>query len=223
MVRVNRVDTGNTIYHVINRVNARMRVFDNDKDYLAFEKALAEAKELTGMRILAYNIMPNHWHLVLYPQQDKDLSKFMTWLSMTHTQRWHVAHNTVGTGHLYQGRYKSFPVQKDAYFIQLCRYVERNPLRAKLVKKAQDWRWSSLWRREKGTRKQKELLSGWPIKPGRDYLKQVNSPEPKELLENIRLSVNKGRPFGKDSWVEKIVEKFNLKSTLNSVGRPRKV
>src|SRR3989344_1043301 len=143
MPRASRVDIGGLVYHVINRANARAQIFRTDKDYRLFESALEEAKDLTDMRILVYCLMPNHWHLVLYPRQDGDLQRFMTWLTMTHTRRWHVAHRTIGSGHLYQGRYKSFLVQTNEYFLQLCRYVERNPLRAKLVTKAEQWRWSS--------------------------------------------------------------------------------
>ena len=92
MPRANRVDVGGEIYHVINRANARMQIFSNPKDYILFEKVLTEAQEKTGVRIYAYCIMPNHWHLVVSPIEDGDLSKFVGWLTMTHTQRWHVAH-----------------------------------------------------------------------------------------------------------------------------------
>jgi hypothetical protein len=115
------------------------------------------------MRLLAYCIMPNHWHLVLYPRKDGDLSKFVNWLTLTHTQRRHAAHRTIGHGHLYQGRYKSFLCEKDAHFLQFVRYVERNPLRANLVRRASDWRWGSLWRRTHGTPKHQALLHAWPV------------------------------------------------------------
>lgn len=222
MARVNRASKGNLIYHVINRANARMKIFDKNLDYTAFEKALQQAKERHPIRVLAYCVMPNHWHLVLRPYKDNDLSEFMRWLTLTHTQRWNTHHHTIGYGHLYQGRFKSFPVQKDEYFIQLCRYVERNPLRAKLVKKAQDWRWSSLWVREKGTPKQKRLLSPWPIQPDWNYLRTVNQSDSKDVLKEIRMSVNKGRPYGKASWIETMVKALGLESTVRSRGRPRK-
>src|SRR3990170_2335011 len=150
MPRIHRIDIRDTVYHVINRSNARIQIFNTDEDYYLFERVLEEANERFNMRILSYCVMPNHWHLVLYPRQDGDLRKFMGWLSMTHTQRWHSSHKTTGSGHLYQGRYKSFLVKTSEYLIQLFRYVERNPLRAKLVKNAEDWKWSSLRRREQG-------------------------------------------------------------------------
>ena len=222
MPRILRVDVGNLVYHVINRANGRIQIFHKDKDYLLFESVLAEAKELNGMRILAYCIMPNHWHLVLHPRKDGDLQEFMRWLTMTHTQRQHAAHKTAGSGHLYQGRYKSFLVEKNNYFLQLCRYVERNPLRARLVKKAEHWKWSSLWRREKGSDQQKKLLSSWPEDMPEGYLDYVNMREPDEDLQDIRYSVNRGKPYGADAWVNKMVDMFDLEPTVNNPWRPKK-
>jgi len=158
----------------------------------------------------------------LYPKQDGDLQKFMGWFSMTHTQRHHSQHKTIGHGHLYQGRYKSFIVQTNDYLLQLFRYVERNALRAKLVKRAQDWQWSSLYIREKGTEDQKKMLDSWPIDMPDNYLILVNEPQTSEELESLRRSVNRGSPYGLDDWIEKITKKFNLKSTLTNRGRPKK-
>jgi len=222
MPRIHRVDVANTVYHIINRANARLRIFNTNEDYQLFEEVLEEAREKFGMRILAYCIMPNHWHFVLYPATDGDLQIFMRWLTMTHAQRWHSQNKTIGSGHLYQGRYKSFPVQTNEYLLQLFRYVERNALRAKLVKKAEQWRWASLFRREKGTAKEKKLLSHWPIDVPYDYLDLVNAPQTGTELESLRYCVNKGKPFGGENWTRKMIDKFNLASTLKNPGRPKK-
>ena len=90
MPRQARVSAADIICHVINRANGRAKFFHTDKYYQHFESLLQEAKDLTDMRILACCVMPNHWHLVLYPKQDGGLQKFMSWLSNTHTRRWHV-------------------------------------------------------------------------------------------------------------------------------------
>ncbi|HED37732.1 MAG TPA: hypothetical protein ENI76_05750, partial [Ignavibacteria bacterium] len=111
MPRIPRVDVGGEIYHVINRANARLPIFFQKEDYCLFEEILKKAKDKYGMRILAYCLMPNHFHLVLYPCKDGDLQKFMQWVTLTHTQCWHAKNRTVGTGHLYQGRYKSFLIE----------------------------------------------------------------------------------------------------------------
>lgn len=224
MPRPLRTIEGNTVYHVLNRANARMQVFEKNKDYLAFEKILIEAKEKYPMRILAYCLMPNHWHFVLYPQNSKDLALFMRWLTLTHTQRWLVHRNMVGYGHVYQGRYKSFPVQKDEHFLQVCKYVEANALRVKLVSKAENWRWGSAWIRKYGNQEQKRLLSKWPVPMTSDYASWLNQRGRDEpgVLKSLRNSVIRGRPFGSESWVEKTGKKFKLESTLNPRGRPRK-
>ena len=150
-----RIQYEHALYHVINRANGRATIFRNDKDYRHFESLLEEARELLDMRILSYCIMPNHWHLVLYPRNDGDMSEFMRWLTTTHVRQYRVATKSIGGGHLYQGTYKSFPVEKSEYLTTLIRYVEQNPLRAKLVKRAEGWKYSSLYRRIKGTSKQK--------------------------------------------------------------------
>ncbi len=225
MARTIRATADGMIYHVLNRANGREKLFNKGKDYLAFEKIIFEAKEkYPSVKILSFCIMPNHWHFALSPKKGEDLSKFMRWLTHTHTQRYHAHYKTIGRGHVYQGRFKSFPVSSDNYFLKLCRYIERNPLRAKLVKKAEDWRWSSLWYREKGSEEQKQLLSNWPVEYDENYLEWVNQKQvnENEELENIRNSIQRGRPFGIDSWIIKIASKLGLNSTLKPKGRPKK-
>lgn len=132
MGRPLRVDVGGYVYHVLNRASARVTMFEDPVDYRQFEQVLEEAQMRSGMRILAYCLMPNHWHLVLWwPDADGTLSRFMAWLALTHTQRWHARRGSAGSGHLYQGRYKAFLVEADDHLLAVCRYVERNPLRAR--------------------------------------------------------------------------------------------
>ena len=222
MPRIERTDVGGYIYHVLNRANARTQIFDSDNDYQLFENILEEAAEQFDMRILSYCIMPNHWHLVLYPKNDGDLAKFMGWLANTHTRRWHSDKGTIGQGHLYQGRYKSFICQGDNHFLSLVRYVAHNAKKANLVKIAEDWNWSSAWRRENGTEKQKKLLSEWPVSPPKNYLKWLNQEQIEEDEEEvIDRAIIKGNPYGSDSWMTSVVKKFNLEQTLRKVGRPK--
>ncbi len=222
MPRINRVDIGGYVYHVLNRANARAQIFDNDKDYQLFESILEEAKEKSNMRILAYSIMPNHWHLVLYTQNNGDLSVFMKWLSNTHTKRWHALKNTTGQGHLYQGRYKSFLCQSDSHFLALVRYVERNPKKANLVRRAENWKWGSVWRREKGTLEQKKLLSKWIVSEPKNYLAYLDNPQNDKEERVIQNSILRDSPYGNDGWKSKVVKKFKLESTVRPRGRPKK-
>src|SRR5437016_13622122 len=119
--------------------------------------------------------MPNHWHLVLWPQRDGELSEFLRWLTVTHTQRWHAHRHTAGTGPLYQGRFKSFPIQADDHLLAVCRYVERNALRAGLVPRAEQWRWGSLWHRVHG--RDAGFLSAGPTALPARWVRHVNEPQ----------------------------------------------
>lgn len=222
MARPPRTDIGGYAYHVLNRANARSQIFEKEADYEAFEGVLEEAQRQSGMPILAYCVMPNHWHLVLYPPRDGMLSSFVRWLTLTHTQRWHAAHETTGSGHLYQGRYKSLLVQTDVHLIAVLRYVERNPVRAKLVRRAEDWKWSSLWRHMYGTTSSRSLLSSWPVPAEEDYLALVNAVESEEELATVRRAVQHGSPYGHPTWMEHVTTRFALASTIRPAGRPRR-
>ena len=111
MGRKPRVGPGGWIYHVMNRAAGRMRMLKTPEDFAAFERIMREAHARCPLRILSYCLLGNHWHIVAWPREDGDLTAYFRWLTHTHARRWRVAHNTVGDGHLYQGRYKSFPVQ----------------------------------------------------------------------------------------------------------------
>ncbi|MGQ0635060.1 MAG: transposase [Planctomycetaceae bacterium] len=221
MGRPKRAATGGMVYHVLNRANARMTIFSKDADYDAFEAILEEACEREKMRLLAWCLMPNHWHLVLWPHEDGDLSRFTGWLTLTHTQRWHAHRNSAGTGHLYQGRFKSFPVQEDGHFLSLCRYVERNALRARLCDRAEEWRWGSLSRFVKGG-PLAGLLHPWPIRRSANWVDFVNAPQTEAEVATIRRSIQRGAPYGDDRWTERSAARLGLESTLKPIGRPRK-
>jgi len=222
MGRPRRAADGGYVYHVLNRANARMTIFEKEPDYLAFEEILHEAVERTGMRMLSYCLMPNHWHLVVWPKKDGQLSTFTGWLTLTHTQRWHAHRHSAGSGHVYQGRFKSFPVQTDEHFLALCRYVERNALRAKLVRRAEQWRWSSLYRWTFGTAQEKTLLAAWPLPRRPGWIEHVNTPQHESEVEAIRRSIQRGNPYGDESWSDRAVRKLGLETTLRPRGRPRK-
>jgi putative transposase len=218
MPRRLRVSSGGYAYHVLNRAVGRKRIFGKGRDFEAFEEVIEQAKARLPMRVLAWCVMPNHWHLVLWPRGDGDLSEFMRWLTVTHTQRWHAAHRTAGTGPLYQGRFKSFPIQEDDHLLTVLRYVERNPLRANMVTKADQWRWSSLWRRVHGDGA--KLLDAGPLSLPSRWLKHVQSPQSEAELESLRRSVVRGAPFGEASWQERTAKRLSLQSSLHARGRP---
>ena len=174
------------------------------------------------MRLLAYCLMPNHWHLLLWPRRDGELSDFGHWLALTHTQRWHAHYRNVGLGLLYQGRFKSFVVGPDEHYLTVCRYVERNALRANLVAKAQDWRWGSLWRRGRMDASLPDLLASGPVALPEAWVEEVNRAQTEGELAALRRSVLRGQPYGEESWVRRVAGKLGLESTLRPRGRPRK-
>lgn len=222
MPRLARVDVGNHAYHVINRAVGRMQIFETKEDYALFESLLEKIKEETGMRILAYCLMPNHWHLVLYPRNDGDLGLFMHRLTNAHTRLVHTRTATVGHGPLYQGRYKSFLIQNDQHLLTVIKYVERNAVRAKFARTCEAWRWGSAMRRLSGTREQKKIIDSCPTALPTNYRAWINEPEQSEDLQDLRHSVNKGVPFGGVRWVDAMVDRYGLQTTLRGAGRPRK-
>jgi putative transposase len=222
MPRVPRVDKAGYIYHVINRASVRLILFDKKEEFSLFESILTLAREKVDVDIIAYCCMSNHFHLILRPKQDGDLSKFMFWFTLTLTARWHAIQGTVGQGHIFQGRYKSFIVQNDPHLLTVIRYVERNPLRANMVKDLIKWKYSSYWRRVAGSKEQKKLLSRSPVDLPDNYSKWVHKPLTKDELEALRTSVNRGRPYGKDEWQDKLVDRFKLQASVRRKGRPNK-
>ncbi len=191
MGRGPRIDIGDCVYHVINRANGRITLFHTAQEYKEFELLLIEMKELFDMRILSYVLMPNHWHLQLFPLRDKDISRSMQWLCSTHAHRVRAGTNTIGEGHIYQDRYKSFLVENDRYFLTVLKYIERNPVRAKLTLRPEEWRWGSAYRRINGNFQEDSLLAEMPVDLPADYQAWINTPEPAEELMMLRNALTK--------------------------------
>lgn len=223
MTRILRFAPGNVVYHVLNRGARRMRLFEKCSDYAAFLGILEEARQITPIRILSYCIMPNHWHLILWPERDGELPIFMQRLTVTHAVRWRLHTHTLGEGHLYQGRYKSFPVGPDEHFFRVTRYVERNALRANLVEKAEQWPWSSLWQCLHANVESRILLSPWPEPKPQHWLELVNQPLTDTELTAIRTCARRGTPYGKSEWVAQTAAYLKLERTTHPRGRPQKI
>jgi putative transposase len=197
-----------------------MRLFHKAGDYQAFERVLAEGLERYPVKLFTYSVMPNHWHLVARPKTDEALGRWMGWVGVTHVRRHHEHYHTRGGGHLYQGRFKSFPVAEDDYFLALCRYVEANPVRAGLVERAEQWQWSGLWRRAHGCG---DLpLSLWPLERPRNWVALVNREFSEDQLAGIRTCVQRGRPLGPETWVQRTAARLGLDFTLRGPGRPKR-
>lgn len=218
MPRTARASLGGWCYHVLNRGNARQEVFHKEPDYAAFIALFEPACERIKMRLLGYCLMPNHFHLLLWPYEDGDLGRWMQWLLTSHVRRYHRHYG--GSGHVWQGRFKAFPIQEDEHFLTVLRYVERNPLRAKLARKAESWRWSSLRQRDAATGL--SVLAAGPLATPTNWLSLVNQPQTEAELAALRTSVQRGTPFGGPRWRQRAAQQLGLEFTLHPRGRPRK-
>ena len=218
MPRTARASVGGLCYHVLNRGNARSDVFHKDGDFAAFVKLMASANARLPMRVLAYCLLNNHFHLVLWPHQDGNLSRWMQWLLTSHVRRYHRHYGS--SGHVWQGRFKAFPVQQDQHLLAVLRYVERNPLRpswwpAPRTGPGPAWRGvprgfaPTCWR------------SG-PLLAPRDWLARVQRALSKREEEALRRAIDRGQPFGAEDWVDRVAKQLGLESSLRPRGRPRK-
>jgi putative transposase len=221
MARHPRATPGGQAYHIVNRSVGRMHMFKRDADFEAFERVIIEAHELHPLRILSYCVMSNHWHFVVWPEDDGQVTHFFRWLAHTHAMRWRVSHHTVGYGHLYQGRFKSFPIQRDGHLLNVCRYVERNALAKDLVPMAEEWKWSSLYVRLHGSAAMKSILSPWPVDCPKNWIELVNQPLRASELDSIATSLRRGRPYGNERWTTQTVSRLGLNHTVRREGRPK--
>jgi putative transposase len=186
-------------YHVLNRGNRRQSIFSQDPDYETFLTTLADALERSPIAILAYVVMPNHFHLVMWTQQGGEISKFMRWFMNAHIRRYHRFGELWGTGHLYQGRFKAFPIQTNHHLLTVLRYVEANPLRAHLVARAEAWKWSSLTR--KTSQDGRLIITPSPIRRPDNWVDVVNEKLPIPAYNSLRTAAQRQIPFGDPDWI----------------------
>jgi putative transposase len=199
-----------------------MKLFRKAADYAAFLRVLDEALERHPIRLLGYCIMPTHWHLVLWPATDKEMTSFLRWLTLTHSVRWHKHYHSTGSGHVYQSRFKAFPIAEDEHLMTVLRYAERNALRAGLVKRAEDWPWSSAAIRSEGSEAARKRLHPGPVRLPANWLQFVNKPQTEREIDALRRSVVRGTPFGSERWAQTVVKRLGLQSTIRPRGRPKK-
>ena len=205
------------VFHVMNRGVRGTTLFACEADYAAYFKVLSQAYDRTPVRLLEIVAMPTHFHMVIWARADTDLTRFVGWLSLTHARRWQLAHGTLGTGAVYQGRFKAIPVQTSDYLLTVCRYVVRNPVRAGLVQRARNWPWSSM-SETPGARL--PPLHDWPLpRPGR-WQAIVDGEESTEALDQIRTSITRGSPFGDEDWTATVVRDLGWTTGIRPAGRP---
>jgi len=221
MPRRARIAPGELVYHTLNRANGRNELIcSKPEDYAAFERIMAAAMHRFPTRLLAYCLMPNHWHMVLWPRKDGEVTAFLRWLTLTHSQRLHAQRHTAGYGHIYQGRFKSFPIEQDQSLLNVLRYCRAQRIASESRRPAQDWRWCSLWGKLNGDRE--SLLSAWPLDRPENWVDWVNRAQTEAEVEAMRNCVNRGMPYGSEAWKARIANALGLESSLHPRGRPKK-
>ena len=224
MPRRARVSKGGYVYHVMNQAAGRWKICRKEADYAAFEQVIEETYERLPMRILSYCLLPTSWQMVLWPRKDHELSEFMRLLTVKQTRRWHAQNDLAGSGALYRGRFKSFPVQPDDSLLLACRSVEGSALVAKEVDRAEAWPWGSAFkRRQKDSPAWLLADEHWPVNRPTNWVSLLNRPMQEQEIERVRVSVVRGRPLGQDKWVMRTARALSLESTLRPRGRPRKL
>lgn len=216
MPRIARGFADGEIYHLINRGNGRQQVFHKDQDYHAFVNLLGEACERKPVALLAFCLLPNHFHLLVKPNSGTELSPWVQWIMTSHVRRYHRHYGT--SGHVWQGRYKSFIVQEDNHLLTVVRYIEGNPVRSNLVASAADWQWSSHSSRLMAH----SSLNQLPIELPSQWTEYVNTPLTGAELDKLQTSIDRQTPYGEAGWQQPVCKERGLESTMRKQGRPRK-
>jgi putative transposase len=213
-----RVAVGGSCYHVLDRGNERRRLFHDVADYLDFVRLLRQACSRVPMRVIGYCLMPHHFHLVVWPPGDDDRSAWMQWLLTSHGLA--IVCATGVPGHVWQGRFKAFPIEQDEHLLAVLRYFERNSLRADLVARAEQWQWSSLaeWQAPPAY----PWLEIGPVPRPACWLEQVQDPQTEAELAALQRSVVRGVTYGRAGWLQQTAIELGLESTFNRPGRPAK-
>jgi len=217
MPRPHRFLPGGFVYHVINRANDKARIFRSERDFESFLGLMRRALAEVPVPVCAFSVMPTHWHLVLWPRYDGAVSALVHRLCTLHAVQHRRSARSVGHGHVYQGRFRSFPVEGSRHYYAVVKYVEANALRARLVDRAEAWRWSSLYDRTH----ESSIVTAGPLELPGDWLEVVNSPFRLDVLEALRGCARTSRPYGSERWVTETAANLGITQTLRPRGRPR--
>lgn len=227
MSRLLRINAPNITFHVINRGNGKNNVFFSSDDYAEFLDLIKTYKEKFLVKFYHYVLMSNHVHFLVEPLEDGALSKFMQCLTISHTRRSNTRHASVG--HLWQGRFKSIPIETDAYFLQCGRYIELNPVRAGIVSHPSAYPWSSYHYYASGEddgiternslyeERERDREGGWHSR----YLRAIEE-ELIAIKEGRGARFSEKQVYGSDAFVEKLKNVHGCKFLRTKIGRPRR-
>jgi len=199
MPRRSLAQVGPHVWHAMNRAVQHGTLFSQPSDYTEFLSLLCDAAQQHPISLFAYCAMPNHWHLLVHAPTGSSLSSYLQWLAGVHGSLLRKSSHTTGRGAVYQGRFRAVPVEADQSFVRVCRYIERNPVRAGLVTRADEWSWSSAARVHGRAR---PPLAEWPIARPSRWTELLDSPQETAVVDLIRQSMIRGVPYGSKEWQE---------------------
>ena len=200
MARMARVVAAGYPHHITQRGNRRLETFFNEKDYSTYIEFISESCKKTGTECWAYCLMPNHVHLVLVPSDEDGLRASLGEAHRRYTR--HINFREGWRGHLWQERFHSFPMDED-YLLATVRYVELNPVRARLVRSAEDWKWSSAKAHLKGVGD--GLVNVAPMLDRyKDWKAYLDNGLSVEEMDQLRKHARTGRPLGNEGFVERV-------------------
>ena len=216
MARIARVVIPHYPHHVTQRGNRKQQTFFSDEDYQAYIDLVASAKEIAGVEIWAYCLMPNHVHLVVVPESKHSLASLFRDAHRRYTRR--INFREGWRGHLWQERFFS-SVMDENYLLAAVRYVELNPVRAGLCKRPQDWPWSSTLAHMSGF--DDALVTVAPmLERITNWAEFIQSATPQPIVENIQQHARTGRPLGCDQFLEKM-EKLSGRQLIKAKSGPK--
>ena len=207
-----------TAFHVMNRAVRNTVLFRPTDDYDAFFKVVREGLAKYEVKIIAYCVMPNHWHFVVLCERIQHISKWLHWVTGTHALRWNLNRGTRGRGAVYQSRFKAVPIQTETSLYRVCGYVERNALRGGLVAKAEEWEFGSLY--ANCTNCHAIPLHEWPILRPANWIEFVNRTQDQADLDDLRVTLRRNQPIGDPNWQKAVAPFAGL--TMRPIGRPKK-
>jgi len=218
MPRSGRIMIDGAFYHIINRGNARQKIFHDSNDYRIFLQYAHSAKEKHPLDIFAYCLMPNHFHFVISAIQSSSLSKWMHLLLTRHARLHQKKYRSIG--HIWQDRFKNFAIQNETHLLVIIRYVEGNPVRAGLVESSLDWIWSS--HAERITNKRKLIYRDDMVSLPPDWTEFVDTPLTYKETLKIQNSIKRQIPYGDDEWTQRLCQERGISVFPGKPGRKRK-
>lgn len=228
MPRAPRISLEGLVYHVINRGNNRQDVFRDEEDFDTYLKTVIRFKEKYSFKLYGYCLMNNHTHLVLEPVKPNTLSKIIQSITLSHIRLYHSKYKS--SGHLWQGRFKNPIIQTDEYLLQCLKYIELNPVKANIVARPQDYRWSSYKFHAFGKDEPKLLdkdpaylsLADTDTARQKAYQSFMGSEQDESIVERIRKSISSDSILGSDGFIDSLRERLDLVKPRPR-GRPRKI